>query len=175
MQGAGRDGWIYGRRPVLEALRAGRRTFSDLRISAGAREDCADDELGEIRALAGRMGLRARDTDRAALSELLGNVNHQGVGLAVGPYPYVALDEILAAIDDDPQAIVLFLDHIEDPQNVGSLLRSADAVGVAGVVIPEDRASGVTPAAVRASAGAAEHLAVARVVNLVRAMEKATR
>ncbi len=78
---------------------------------------------------------------------------------------------MIELVEEDPQAVVLFLDHIEDPQNVGSLLRTADAAGVKGVIIPEDRSSGVTPAAVRASAGAAEHLCVVKVVNLARAMD----
>ncbi len=170
-RGNGKGEWLYGRRPVLEALRAGRRQFNDLRISDSAREACADEELGEIRALAAHFGLRARPTDRKGISELLGNVNHQGVALNVSSFPYRSLDELVAEIDDDPEATVLILDHIEDPQNVGSLLRTADASGVKGVILPEDRAAGVTPAAVRASAGAAEHLCVVKVVNLVRAID----
>ena len=168
-----RQEWLYGRRPVLEALRAGRRDFLDIRLCASSHDACADDELDEIRALASQAGLRFRQTDRKGLSELLGNVNHQGVALQVSPYRYTPLEEILDAVDGDESATVLFLDHIEDPQNLGSLLRTADAAGVTGVVIPEDRAAAVTPAAVRASAGAAEHVAVAKVVNLVRAMEVA--
>lgn len=156
---------------MLEALRAGRRQFNDLRISDSAKEACSDEELGEIRSLASHAGIRARGTDRKGLSELLGNVNHQGVALNVSPYPYKCMDELVAEIDDDPESTVLILDHIEDPQNVGSLLRTADAAGVKGVIIPEDRAAGVTPAAVRASAGAAEHLCVVKVVNLVRAID----
>lgn len=170
-RGQGRREWLYGRRPVLEALRAGRREFSDLRISDGAREACSDEELSEIRALASRMGLKARATDRKGLSELLGNVNHQGVAISASPYNYHSLEELLNEIDEDPEATVLFLDHIEDPQNVGSLLRTADAAGIKGVILPEDRSAGVTPAAVRASAGAAEHVCVVKVVNLARTME----
>ena len=86
-------------------------------------------------------------------------------------YPYVAFDEIVRDAQDDENAITVVLDHLEDPQNVGSILRTACAAGAKGVVIPEDRASGITPAAVRASAGAAEHIKVAHVVNLVRAMQ----
>lgn len=171
-QKGGRGEWLYGRRPVLEALRADRRRFNDLLISEGAREACSDEELSEIRSLASQYGIRARGTDRKGLSELLGNVNHQGVALNVSPYPYSPLEELLELIDGDEAATVLLLDHIEDPQNVGSLLRTADASGVIGVILPEDRASGVTPAAVRASAGAAEHLCVVKVVNLARAMDK---
>lgn len=85
-------------------------------------------------------------------------------------YPYVGLEEIVASVEADENALVIVLDHLEDPQNVGSILRTACAVGATGVIIPEDRASGITPAAVRASAGGAEHIRVAHVVNLPRAM-----
>lgn len=165
--------WLYGRRPVIEALRAGRRRFDELRVSATAREDCSDEELAEIESLASAAGLRAAPTDRRELTQLLGPVNHQGVALKTGPYPYADLEDILDAAGEDGNSTILFLDHIEDPQNLGSLLRSAEAAGVAGVVIPEDRAAEVTPAAARASAGAAEAILVAKVVNLVRAIEKA--
>ena len=165
--------WLYGRRPVIEALRAGRRRFDELRVSATAREDCSEEELAEIESLASAAGLRAAPTDRRELTQLLGPVNHQGVALKTGPYPYADLEDILDADGEDESSTILFLDHIEDPQNLGSLLRSAEAAGVAGVVIPEDRAAEVTPAAARASAGAAEAILVAKVVNLVRAIEKA--
>lgn len=173
-RGSGRGGdWIYGRRPVIEALRAGRRRFDELRVSATAHEDCSEEELSEIQALALECGLRVAPTERRELTLLLGQVNHQGVALKTGPYQYADLEDILASDDGGGESTVLFLDHIEDPQNLGSLLRSAEAAGVAGVVIPEDRAAEVTPAAVRASAGAAEAIRVAKVVNLVRAIEKA--
>ncbi len=166
-----RKEWLYGRRPVLEALRAGRREFLDLSISDTARDACSDEELAEIRDLAREFKLRPHSTDRKSLSELLGNVNHQGIALNVSSYPYCEIEDLCEMVDEDPESIVLFLDHIEDPQNVGSLLRTADAAGVKGVIIPEDRSSGVTPAAVRASAGAAEHICVVKVVNLARAMD----
>ena len=86
-------------------------------------------------------------------------------------YPYVGFEELLEEAESDENSLVIVLDHLEDPQNVGSILRTACAVGATGVVIPEDRACGITPAAVRASAGGAEHIKVAHVVNLPRAME----
>lgn len=165
--------WLYGRRPVAEALRAGKREFIELRLSASARDDSAEEELSEIEALAREAGIRPLDDTRSGITSLLGDVNHQGVALKCSPYRYTPFDELLDAAGDDPGATLLFLDHIEDPQNLGSLLRSSDASGVAGVVIPEDRAAEVTPAAVRASAGAAEHVGVAKVVNLPRAIDEA--
>ena len=168
----GRGGdWLYGRRPVVEALRAGRRAFRELRVLESAlREGAGDTDLGEICDLAAAHGLAIVRTDRRDFETLLGPVNHQGVALRAGGFAYGDFDQLVRAVEEDPEAIVLVLDHIEDPQNVGSLLRTADAAGVAGVILPEDRSAGVTAAAVRASAGAAEHLCVVKVVNLVRAL-----
>ena len=106
------------------------------------------------------------------LDKLGGEVNHQGLAAEVSGYPYVDLEALLEAVQQSGEPpFLLLLDHVQDPQNLGSLLRTAEAAGVHGVVIPERRAAGVTPAAVRASAGAAEHVRVAQVTNLVRAME----
>lgn len=170
--GAGRaetDGWIYGRRPVAEVLRAGRRLIRELRVAGGARER-ADGELAEIIGAAQRAGAAILEVPREALAELSDGGNHQGVALLTGGYPYGDFSQILQGVRDDAAALVLLLDHIEDPQNVGSLLRTADAAGVAGVILPADRAAGVTAAVARASAGASEHVRVARVVNLSRAI-----
>jgi 23S rRNA (guanosine2251-2'-O)-methyltransferase len=93
------------------------------------------------------------------------------VALKTTGYPYVDFTELLRDAQEDENSLIVVLDHLEDPQNVGSILRTACAVGVTGVVIPEDRACGITPAAVRASAGGAEHIKVAHVVNIVRAMK----
>ena len=166
-----RADWLYGRRPVLEALRAGRRQMFELWIApAGGRGGEGSDELTEIHERAVRAGASVKLTDRDALSDRFEGANHQGVALRTGSYPYWGFDQTLHAVKQDPAALVLIRDHIEDPQNVGSILRSADATGVTGVMLPEDRASGVTAAAVRASAGASEHVRVARVVNLARTM-----
>ena len=169
---SGRGDWLYGRRPVMEALRAGRRAFYELHVLEGAlRADAGDTDLAEICDLASAAGAAVVRADRRAFDNLLGPVNHQGVALRAGGYPYGDFDQLLRAVEEDAQATVLVLDHIEDPQNVGSLLRTADASGVAGVILPEDRSAGVTPAAVRASAGASEHLCVVKVVNLARALD----
>jgi len=163
-----RGEWIYGRRPVLEVLRAARRHIFEAVLPSDGH-DAPD--VAEIRALVRHAELPVRTLERDRLDELCGGGNHQGVALRVGGFPYFDFDQLLEMADEDPQFSVLFLDHIEDPQNVGSLLRTADAAGIGAVVLPEDRAAAVTAAAVRASAGASEHLKVAKVVNLVRAME----
>lgn len=165
--------WLYGRRPVLEALRANKRCFYELRILGSALKDnSGDTDLYEIRNLASASNVAVIISERRDFDNLLGDVNHQGVALRAGGYPYGDFVQLLNAVEENSEAIVLVLDHIEDPQNLGSLLRTADAAGVMGVVIPEDRSAGVTAAAVRSSAGAAEHLCVVKVVNLARAVDE---
>ena len=162
--------WLYGRNPVEEALAAGRRTFSEIVLPPASPNE--DEQLQRIRDEAQARRLVIRTMDRDALDRLTRFGHHQGVALKVDGYPYVDFGDILSAVEDDENAKVVILDHLEDPQNVGSILRTACAIGATGVIIPEDRGSGVTPAAVRASAGASEYLKVARVVNLVRAMKQ---
>lgn len=161
--------WLFGRNPVEEALAAGRRTCSEIVLPPASPDE--DDQLQRIRDEARARRLVVRTMGRDQLDRLTRFGHHQGVALKTTGYPYVGFDEIVAAAESDENAVVLLLDHLEDPQNVGAILRTAAAVGVTGVVIPEDRACGITPAAVRASAGGAEHVKVAHVVNLPRAMK----
>jgi 23S rRNA (guanosine2251-2'-O)-methyltransferase len=149
---------IYGLRPVVEALRSGRRKIFEIIDTVG------DEKVAEAAA--------ARDVEierasRQRVEELAGGGVHQGVVARVEPYPYSGLEEILSA----PELLVLVLDGVTDPRNLGAVLRAADGAGASGVVIPKDRAVGVTPAAVKASAGASEHARVARVTNLRRAVD----
>jgi 23S rRNA (guanosine2251-2'-O)-methyltransferase len=97
--------------------------------------------------------------------------NHQGVVAEAAPYEYSSLEDVVEAATASPSPLVLVLDVLQDPQNLGSLLRTAAAVGAQGVVIPEHRAVGVTPAVVKASAGAIERLKIAQVTNLSRAID----
>ena len=114
----------------------------------------------------GRRGVRrvwtADDTDPGELTRLAGTSEHQGVVAEVDPYPYADPASLIAA----PEALVVALDQVQDPHNLGAVCRSAEAAGAAGVVIPDRRAAAVTAAACKASAGAVEHLPVARVRNL---------
>lgn len=160
--------WLYGFQPVREMLRAGRRRVETLLIQRVSRES---DERREIREMAEERNISMQSVDAHAFEARLGSVNHQGFAAEVSPFRYVSYKKLLSDAEQHTSPLFLFLDHLEDPQNVGSLLRSAEAAGVAGVVIPEHRAVGVTPAVVRASAGAAEHLLVAKVPNLVRCMK----
>ena len=161
--------WIYGRNPVEEALAAGRRTCTEIVLPPANPDE--DEQIQRIRDEARARRLVIRTMERDQLDKLTRYGHHQGVALKTTGYPYVGFEEILSAVEDDENAIVIVLDHLEDPQNVGSILRTACAIGATGVVIPEDRACGITPAAVRASAGGAEHIKVAHVVNLPRAMQ----
>jgi 23S rRNA (guanosine2251-2'-O)-methyltransferase len=161
---------IYGRQPVRETLRAGRRQVFRLVLADGIKPTGI---VGQILSLAERANVPTQTINRRELDKLSGEANHQGLAVEVSGYPYVALtDPLDAARQAQATAFLLLLDHIQDPQNLGSLLRTAEAVGIQGVVIPGRRAAGVTPAAVRASAGAAEHVRVAQVSNLVQAMDR---
>jgi 23S rRNA (guanosine2251-2'-O)-methyltransferase len=160
---------LYGRQPVRETLRAGRRQVFRVLL---AREIRLAPVVKQILTLADKANVPVQMVDRRDMDKLGGEVNHQGLAAEVSGYPFVDLQDLLeTAPDSDEPPFLLLLDHIQDPQNLGSLLRTAEAVGVHGVIIPHRRAAGVTPAAVRASAGAAEHVHVARVPNLVRAIK----
>jgi len=157
---------LYGRNAVWEALR-GRRRLERLYVAEGVHED---ERLRAVMALAGERGIAVDRVPRLLLSDATRGANHQGVALEAEPFPFVELEEILAG-----DGTILVLDHLQDPQNVGTLLRAAEAAAVGGIVIPENRAAGISPAVVNASSGAVEHLPVAVVTNLVRALEAVKR
>ena len=160
---------IYGRNSVYEALRAGRRRCQSLLVAEGIQEKGT---AAQLLAVAQERQIPLRRVPRQQL-EQLGPVNHQGVAAQVAPYPYVELEAMLQlAQERNEMPFLLLLDCLQDPQNLGSLLRTAEVVGVHGVVIPLHRATEVTPAVSNASAGAVEHLLVARVTNLVRTMQE---
>ena len=167
MMGGGE--WIYGRNPVEEVLAAGRRTCTEVVLPPA---DLLDDQLQRIHDECASRHIMIRRMDRGQLDKLTHFGHHQGVAIKTTGFPYAGFEEILRDVHDNENAIVLVLDHLEDPQNVGAILRTACAAGVTGGVIAEDRACGITPAAVRASAGGSEYLKVAHAVNLPRAMEE---
>jgi len=160
---------IYGRNAVHEMLRANRRHCDAVLIAEGIRETGTPTQ---ILTLAEERGIPVRRVDRRQL-DTLGDVNHQGVAAQVGPYPYVELESMLhLARQRNEPPLLLLLDSLQDPQNLGTLLRTAEVVAVHGVVIPRHRAAEITPAVSHASAGAVEHLLMAQVTNLVRTMEE---
>ncbi len=161
---------LFGRQPVCEMLRGGRRIVKLMVIGDNVKDS---DEINEIKTTCEERGIKIEYHKKSTLDSWLNSANHQGVVAACEEYPYVEIDEILAAMEaKEGNALMVILDHVVDPQNLGSLMRTCEAAGVVGVVIPSDRAVGVTPAAVRASAGAAEHLLISRVPNLVSVIER---
>lgn len=158
---------LYGRQPVRECLRARRRHIHQLVLAEGISERGI---VGEISNLARDLSLPLKRVSRPQL-ERIAQV-HQGVALEVASYPYVEVETILRGAGRlGEQPFILALDHLQDPHNLGALLRTAEVAGVHGAIIPSWRAVEVTPAVVSASAGASEHLRVARVTNLVRTLE----
>jgi 23S rRNA (guanosine2251-2'-O)-methyltransferase len=157
---------LYGRNPVLEALRSG-RAARKLVIATGI---LAEGRLDEILRVAEERGIPVEVSSRKRLDDIAHTEHHQGVAGYFHGRPPLTLDDLLGQ-SRVPQLIVV-LDGIQDPQNLGAITRTADAVGADGVVLPRHRASGVTAAAAKASAGATEHVPVAVVTNLVQALEQ---
>jgi 23S rRNA (guanosine2251-2'-O)-methyltransferase len=158
---------VYGAHPVKEALKSGR--VHTLFLAEGE----VGGAIREIVDAARAANVPPVVRPRAALDQLAHGGVHQGAVAVVGEYPYASLEEIveLAARTGGPP-LVLVLDSVQDPQNLGALVRTAHVVGAHGVVIPKDRAAGVTPTVVKTSAGASEHMKVAMVVNIARALDE---
>jgi len=163
---------IWGRNPVAEAFRAG-ADVEKLYLAEGVKPVGVVEEILR-RARVARVPVQR--LDRRALDRMAGGGVHQGVVAEVSEYRYADLDEVLArAAMAGEQPLLLLLDSIQDPRNLGALIRTAEAVGAHGVVIPRHRAVGVTPAVVKASAGAVEYLPIAQVTNLGQAIEELKR
>jgi 23S rRNA (guanosine2251-2'-O)-methyltransferase len=160
---------LYGVHPVEEAIKAGRRRFDHVLV-AHERQDA---RLDQLVALCRQAGVRVRQEAREQLTQLAQTAAHQGVVALVRPAEFLTIEDLYEPDPSTPGArrLLLALDGVEDPQNLGALLRVADGAGVDGVVLTERRSAPISPVAVKASAGATEHLRIARVVNLVRALE----
>ena len=157
--------YIAGRNAVAEALRSG-RPADTLFVAQG-------EKLGAIIALAKSQGVVVKDVTREKLAQLCGCAQHQGVVLSAAAKGYAQLDDLFAAAQakDEPPFFVL-CDEIEDPHNLGAILRTAEAAGAHGVIVPKRRSAPLGQAAAKASAGAIEYIPVARVSNLVATMEE---
>jgi 23S rRNA (guanosine2251-2'-O)-methyltransferase len=157
---------IWGRHPVAEALAAGNRVQRIL-IARGVRES----GLTSILELAEQKRVRIEQVSREQLDSIAHGAIHQGVVALVEPWKYSEIEDLLALAQKRGESpLLLVLDSVQDVQNLGSLIRTAEAVGAHGIIIPEHRAAGVTPAVIKSAAGAIEHLAVAQVNNLSRAL-----
>jgi 23S rRNA (guanosine2251-2'-O)-methyltransferase len=152
---------LYGRNAVIEALRAGRRRHHRLMVADNLRRDARVDEIVRC---ARELQIPRGDVARSTLDELAPQ-GHQGIVLETSAYPYAA-----TVLGGEPSSatILLAFDELEDPRNVGALIRTAEAAGVEGIVLPERRSVEITPAVVNASSGAVEHMAVVIEKNLAR-------
>jgi len=160
------DELVVGRNAVVEALRAG-VPASTLYVAGGLE---FDERLVEARKLAGRAGMPAVDVGRIELDRICGAAPHQGLALVVPPYRYTHPDDLLERARAVSAGLLVALDGVTDPRNLGAVVRSAAAFGAQGVVVPERRAAGMTAAAWKTSAGAAARLPVARATNLTRTL-----
>ncbi len=162
--------FIYGHWAIMECLRSNRRNAEQLLLTETVEEKGV---VAEIVALAQSRGVNVRRVPRRILDDVANNSNHQSMALRVAPFPYVEIDDLLQVSKTrEEKPFILLLDLLKDPQNVGVLLRIADAVGVHGVIIQERRGVAITPSVVNASSGAVEHLNVVQVTNLVQTMRE---
>src|SRR5271156_4799564 len=160
---------LYGVHPVEEALKAGKRRFDHVLVARERR----DDRLEAIVSLCRELKIRVRTEPRETLTDMARTPAHQGVVAIVRAQQFLAIEDVLEPTGSP--RLVLALDGVEDPQNLGALLRSADGAGVDSVVMTERRAAPLSAVAAKAAAGAQEHLRIARVVNLVRSLEELKR
>jgi 23S rRNA (guanosine2251-2'-O)-methyltransferase len=163
---------LFGVQPVLEALRAGQRPFERITVVEGAHEA----RVHEILELARAARVPVRRAPRAEVQRLAAGVNHQGVVAAVAAARYTPAEELVEALaarvgtQDAPLGVVL--DGVEDPRNLGAIIRTAECAGAHGLFVPERRAAGLTETTAKAAAGALEYVPVARAVNLTRLLEE---
>ncbi|PWA12971.1 23S rRNA (guanosine(2251)-2'-O)-methyltransferase RlmB [Pueribacillus theae] len=159
---------IMGRNPVLEALRSNRE-INKLWVNEGSRGG----QMNELIELAKKNGVLIQFVPKQKLDRLVNQGNHQGVVASIAAYNYAGMDELFQraeALNEAP--FFLLLDEIEDPHNLGSILRTAECVGVHGIIIPKRRSVGLTAAVAKASTGAIEHVPVVRVGNLAQTMDE---
>jgi 23S rRNA (guanosine2251-2'-O)-methyltransferase len=159
---------LFGVHPVLEALRAQARGVESILLQRGRRGR----EVDEILRLAKSNRVPVAFESREVLDRMAGTARHQGAVGIVAAKSYALLDDLIESAGRPGSPLLLILDGIEDPRNLGAIMRTAEAVGAQGIIIPERRAVGLTATVAKASAGAIEHLPVARVVNLSQTIER---
>ncbi|MEO8551236.1 MAG: 23S rRNA (guanosine(2251)-2'-O)-methyltransferase RlmB [Kofleriaceae bacterium] len=160
---------IYGAGPVREVLAQNPRAIRSIWVDPRRADKNATDPVAQAVITARHAGIKIEEKDRETLDRVATDGNHQGVVAWLGPYAYAKLEELVTG--DEP-AFLVALDQVEDPRNLGAVLRSAYLLGAGGVVIPEHRAAQVTALVSKASAGASELVRIAQVPNLVRALEE---
>ncbi|WP_408607236.1 23S rRNA (guanosine(2251)-2'-O)-methyltransferase RlmB [Lottiidibacillus patelloidae] len=159
--------WIAGKNPVLEALRAGRE-INKIWIAESAQKNA----MKPVIALAKESGIIVQFVPRKKIDGVAKTDVHQGVVASIAAYKYAEIEDIFRLAEKrEEQPFMIILDELEDPHNLGSILRTADATGAHGVIIPKRRAVGLTATVAKASTGAIEYIPVARVTNLSRTIE----
>lgn len=163
MKGQEKEEKIIGKNPLIEALRSGRE------INKIWLAENGDSATRKIVDLARKNGVTIQRVPRKKLDQLAGSGKHQGVIASVAVYRYFSVEELLARSEEKREPpFFLVLDEIEDPHNFGAIIRTADASGVHGIIIPKRRSAALTPAVAKAAAGAVEYVPVARVTNIAR-------
>lgn len=159
---------LAGPHAVTEALRASPKAIEVILIADTLRPM----SIRQIEESARRAQVEVEETSRALIDEMTPGIPNQGVVAVTGSYPYVDLETMLGFANKQPMPLVVVLDQVQDPRNLGAVMRSAYAFGASGIVMPKDRSAPVTSAAVRASAGASELIRTARVTNLARTLDQ---
>ena len=162
---------LYGLHPVEEAIRSGSRQLDHVSVARERRDDRLEQLIGLCKAAGVRVTLEPRDQ----LTRLARTDAHQGVLAVVRERQFLGIEDLLVPKEAGQHRFFLALDGIEDPHNLGALLRTADGAGVDGVILPERRSAPVTGTVAKTSAGASEHVRIARVTNLVRSLEQMKR
>ncbi|WP_368505962.1 23S rRNA (guanosine(2251)-2'-O)-methyltransferase RlmB [Alkalihalophilus sp. As8PL] len=159
--------FIVGKNPVIEALRAG-HTINKIWIAEGSQKG----QMTKVIQLAKEQGVLVQNAPKKKLEQLVDSSNHQGVVASIAAYEYAELDDLFAVANKrNEEPFFLILDEVEDPHNLGSIMRTADAVGAHGIIIPKRRAVGLTQTVAKASTGAIEYIPVVRVTNIARTMD----
>ncbi|MFD1738264.1 23S rRNA (guanosine(2251)-2'-O)-methyltransferase RlmB [Bacillus salitolerans] len=159
---------VIGKNPVIEALKSG-RDINKIWIAEGAQKG----QTGQVMQLAKDTGVIVQFAPRKKLDQLAGSSNHQGIVAQVAAYEYAVLDDLFArAKEREEDPFFILLDEIEDPHNLGSIMRTAEAAGAHGIIIPKRRAVGLTATVAKASTGAIEYIPVVRITNMSRTIEE---
>jgi len=159
---------LYGIHPVLETLAAGRRRIYKIYLAKEKKSK----RLARIASMAEARSVSKKSIGPADFKALTGTIDHQGAAAVVSPYPQITVQDILQPMQaEDRKHFLLMLDNIQDPQNLGAIIRTALCVGIDGVIVPKDRSAPPTPAVSKASSGALEHIRLIRVTNLVQTIK----
>lgn len=162
------NGRIEGRNPILEAIKAG-HPINKLYMEKGSN----DPALKRIYAIARKSGIAVTYLEKGKLDSMSLTRNHQGVIAEASPYDYAEVSDIIKSAEEKKQPpFILILDGITDPNNLGSIIRTAECAGVHGIILPKRRSAGLTPVVAKVAAGAAEHIPIARVTNLTRTIQE---